>query len=144
MALQVEILEKSFDLVAPRGDELVDRVYTRLLEVGPHMREVFAHTDMAARRQSLLATLITLRESLRDLSAVVPDLRELGARHAGYGVLPGDYPITGQILLDAMAELGGDDWRPEYTAAWAEAWQVVQDTMLSGAEAAASAGDAAG
>jgi hemoglobin-like flavoprotein len=36
-----------------------------------------------------------------------------------------------------MAALGGDAWKPEYTAAWQEAYQVVQDVMLSGAAAAA-------
>ena len=140
MALQMETLERSFDLVAPRGDELVDRFYTQLFETAPHTRPLFAQTDMATQKQALLATLITVRESLRDLPSVVPDLQELGARHAGYGVRPEDYPIVGRVLLDTMAELGGANWRPEYTAAWAEAYQVVQDTMLSGAGAAASAG----
>jgi hypothetical protein len=36
-----------------------------------------------------------------------------------------------------MAEVGGDAWKPEYTAAWQEAYAVVQDVMVSGAAAAA-------
>jgi hypothetical protein len=37
-----------------------------------------------------------------------------------------------------MAALGGDAWKPAYTAAWQEAYAVVQDVMLSGAAAAAA------
>jgi hemoglobin-like flavoprotein len=34
-----------------------------------------------------------------------------------------------------MAEIAGDAWKPEYTAAWQEAYGVVQNVMLSGAGA---------
>jgi hemoglobin-like flavoprotein len=32
-----------------------------------------------------------------------------------------------------MAEIAGEAWRPEYEAAWAEAYGVVAATMLDGA-----------
>ena len=35
----------------------------------------------------------------------------------------------------SMAEIAGDAWKPEYTAAWQEAYGVVQTVMLSGAGA---------
>ena len=35
MALDLDALETSFDLVAPRGDELVDTFYTRLFAAAP-------------------------------------------------------------------------------------------------------------
>ena len=34
-----------------------------------------------------------LRKSLRDLDAIVPTLRELGARHVAYGARPEHYPV---------------------------------------------------
>jgi hypothetical protein len=35
MSLNLEALETSFDLVAPRGDELMDEFYARLFEAAP-------------------------------------------------------------------------------------------------------------
>jgi len=35
MAIDVEALEESFDLVAPRGDELMKTFYDRLFETAP-------------------------------------------------------------------------------------------------------------
>jgi hemoglobin-like flavoprotein len=132
-ALQVELLEESFDLIAPRGEELVATFYSHLFTADPALRSLFAGTDMARQRSMLLAALVLVRKSLRDLGALVPALVSMGARHHGYGVRPEHYATVGAALLATMAEIGGADWREEYTAAWAAAYAVVRDTMLSGA-----------
>jgi hemoglobin-like flavoprotein len=137
MALEVETLEESFDLVAPQGDELVKRFYERLFEAAPAVQPLFEKVDMDRQRQALLNMLLVLRESLHDLEDVVPDLQELGARHVDYGAQAEHYPVVGSVLLATMAEIGGDAWKPEYTAAWQEAYGVIQEVMLSGAAAAA-------
>jgi hemoglobin-like flavoprotein len=137
MAVDVETLEESFDLVAPQGDELMRKFYDRLFEVAPSVQPLFADVDMERQRQALLNMLVVLRESLRDLDDIVPDLEDLGARHVEYGAQPAHYPVVGQVLIGAMAEIAGDAWKPEYTAAWQEAYGVVQGVMLSGAAAKA-------
>jgi hemoglobin-like flavoprotein len=132
MSLQVELLEESFDLIAPRAEELVATFYERLFILDPALRPLFANTDMAKQRSMLLATLVLLRRSLRNLAGLVPALVSMGARHQGYGVQAEHYATVGQALLESMAGIGGDQWRGEYTAAWAAAYGVVRDTMLSG------------
>lgn len=132
MALDVETLEESFDLVAPQGDQLIRTFYDNLFEAAPSVEPLFADVDMEGQRAALLNMLLVLRESLRDLDDIVPDLQDLGARHVGYGAKPEHYPIVGQVLIGAMAEVAGDAWKPEYTSAWEEAYQVVQDVVLSG------------
>jgi methyl-accepting chemotaxis protein len=137
MGIDVELLEESFDLVAPQGDELVRTFYDNLFETAPAVKPLFEHVDMERQRQALLNMLIVLRESLRDLDDIVPDLEDLGARHVGYGARPEHYPVVGEVLIGSMAQVAGDAWKPEYTAAWQEAYPVVQDVMLSGAAARA-------
>jgi hemoglobin-like flavoprotein len=135
MSLEIETLETSFDLIAPRGDELVDVFYTRLFEAAPAVKPLFAHTDLARQKQMLLATLGLLRRSLRNLDGIVPALRALGARHVAYGAAPEHYPVVGQVLIGAMAEVAGAKWRPEYEHAWSAAFAVVAGAMIEGAEA---------
>jgi methyl-accepting chemotaxis protein len=139
MTLDVSLLETSFDLLAPRGGELVDRFYARLFETAPSTRQIFEKVDMETQKQSLLATLITVREALRDVGTVVPDLEDLGERHVGYGALPEHYPVVASVLIDTMVELGGAEWRADYSAAWAEALQTIADVMLRGAARTAQA-----
>lgn len=133
MSLDIDTLEGSFDLLAPRGEELVAVFYRRLFEAAPQVRPLFAHTDMKRQQAMLLAALVLLRNSLRDLDAVVPKLRAMGARHVAYGATAEMYPLVGSVLLASMAELAGAAWTPQVESAWAAAYGVVADVMLQGA-----------
>jgi methyl-accepting chemotaxis protein len=137
MPLDLDALETSFDLVAPRGDELMDAFYSRLFATAPAVQPLFAGTDLDEQKKMLLATLVLLRKSLRDLGEIVPKLRELGRRHVAYGARPEHYPIVGEVLIASMAAVAGDRWRPEHERAWSAAVAVVAGAMLEGAAAAA-------
>jgi methyl-accepting chemotaxis protein len=135
MSLDVDALETSFDLVAPRGEELVERFYARLFATAPAVVPLFAGTDLRRQRAMLLAALVLLRKSLRDLGAILPKLRELGARHVAYGAEPAHYPVVGEVLIASMAEVAGEGWRNSYSRAWEAAYAVVAGAMLEGAGA---------
>src|SRR5215216_3858010 len=137
MSMDLEALETSFDTVAPQGEELVEVFYRRLFEAAPGVMPLFAHVDMKRQRAMLLAALVLLRKSLRDVDAIVPKLRALGARHVAYGATPEAYPIVGEVLIATMAQVAGSAWRDEYSKAWVEAYAVVQGAMLEGAAQAA-------
>ena len=138
MTLDLNALETSFDLVAPRGDELMDVFYARLFSAAPAVRPLFATTDFQRQKAMLLGTLVLLRKSLRDLDAIVPKLRELGARHVAYGARPEHYPVVGNVLIVSMAEIAGSAWVPAYEEAWREAFGIVAGAMLEGAAQASS------
>jgi methyl-accepting chemotaxis protein len=133
MHLDLETLETTFDLVAPRGDELMDIFYARLFAAAPSVKPLFDGTDLRRQKAMLLSALVLVRKSLRDMDAMVPTLRELGARHVGYGAKPEHYLVVGEVLIASLAEVAGRAWRPEHQLAWAAAFAVIADVMLSGA-----------
>ena len=135
MSLDLDALETSFDLVAPNGDALMDSFYARLFATAPAVKPLFAGTDLRRQKAMLLAALVLLRKSLRDLEAIIPTLRELGARHVAYGAQPAHYPVVGEVLIASMADVAGDAWRLEYAHAWATAVGIVAGAMLEGASA---------
>ena len=137
MNLDLEALETSFDVVAPRGDELMDEFYRGLFEAAPAVMPLFADTNLQRQKTMLLGTLVLLRKSLSDLNAIVPKLRELGARHVAYGAQPEHYPVVGEVLIAAMATIAGAAWRSEHERAWREAFGIVAGAMLDGANTAA-------
>jgi hemoglobin-like flavoprotein len=136
MNLDLEALETSFDLIAPRGDDLMDAFYTRLFTAAPAVKPLFVATDLQRQKTMLLGTLVLLRKSLRDLDAIVPKLRDLGARHVAYGAQPDHYPVVGEVLIASMAEIAGPAWTAEYERAWTAAFGIVAGAMIQGAEAA--------
>jgi hemoglobin-like flavoprotein len=136
MALDIDSLEESFDLIAPRGDEVAEDFYNRIFTVAPGLRGLFPD-DLTHQRKVVLATLVLVRKSLRKLEGLIPTLRNLGARHVGYGARPEHYPVVGEALIGALAGVAGDAWKPEYGDAWVEAYGVIVDQMLIGAAEAA-------
>ena len=136
MSIDLEALETSFDLVAPRGDELMDVFYARLFAAAPAVEPLFAGTNLQKQKGMLLATLVLLRKSLRNLEAIVPKLHELGARHVAYGARPEHYPVVGEVLIASMAEIAGLAWTDEYEQAWSTAFGIVAGAMIEGAMSA--------
>jgi len=134
VTLDLEALETSFDLIATRGDELMDVFYARLFAAAPAVKPLFAATDLQRQKTMLLGALVLLRKSLRDLDSIVPKLRDLGARHVAYGAERDHYPVVGEVLIASMAEIAGVAWTAEYERAWGEAFGIVAGAMLEGAE----------
>ncbi len=134
MTLDLEALETSFDLIATRGDELMDVFYARLFTAAPAVKPLFAATDLQRQKTMLLGALVLLRKSLRDLDSIVPKLRDLGARHVAYGAERDHYPVVGEVLIASMAEIAGVAWTAEYERAWGEAFGIVAGAMLEGAD----------
>jgi methyl-accepting chemotaxis protein len=133
MSLDLDALETSFDLIAPRGDELMDVFYARLFDAAPAVRPLFAGTDLRRQKAMLLSALVLVRKSLRDLDAILPTLHTLGARHVRYGARPEHYAVVATVLIASMAEIAGAAWRRRYEHAWATALDVVAGAMLDGA-----------
>jgi hemoglobin-like flavoprotein len=136
MSLDLEALETSFDIVAPRGDDLMDVFYARLFDAAPAVRPLFASTDLRRQKAMLLGALVLVRKSLRDLDAIVPALHKLGARHVRYGARAEHYPVVAAVLIASMAEIAGPAWSPHHERAWDAALGVVAGAMLEGAAAA--------
>jgi hemoglobin-like flavoprotein len=132
--MDMEALETSFDLVAPHGDQLMEIFYARLFAAAPPVRALFGD-DMRPQQAKLLAALVLVRKSLRDLDRILPTLRALGAKHVRYGAEPGHYGVVAAALIAAMAEVAGDAWDPRYETAWSEALGFIAAVMIDGAEA---------
>src|SRR5215831_9511395 len=133
MSLQIELLESSFQAIAPCGEAFVAAFYERLFTSFPQTRAFFVSTDMKEQRKKLLGALALVIQNLRKPEVLTSALKGLGQRHVAYGVRPEHYPIVGTILLETFADVLGDDWTPAYYDAWAQAYEAVCSIMLEGA-----------
>jgi hemoglobin-like flavoprotein len=134
--MDLDALETSFDLIAPRGDELMDEFYARLFAAAPAVKPLFAGVDLKRQKGMLLSALVLVRKSLRDLDSLLPTLRALGARHVAYGAKPEHYPVVATTLIGSMSRIAGDVWTPEIEKAWSDALGVIASVMIAGAEEA--------
>lgn len=130
--LNTALLQSSFEMLAPMGAELVERFYDELFRRHPAVIPLFANTDAHEQRRKLLSALTLTVNSLSRPEALAPLLRELGARHHGYGALPQHYDAVISTLLHVMQGMAGSDWTDELEEAWRTALDLVKETMISG------------
>lgn len=130
-------IKDSFNALAPRGEELVDRFYERLFSDHPGVRPMFPD-DMSQQKRHLLTSLGLIIKNLDNFGALEQPLKKLGARHAGYGAAPEHYPAVGGTLLSVMAEMAGPQWTAELAEDWGEAINAIAGVMLAGAAEASA------
>ncbi len=136
----IERLESSFNLLAPRGPELVDRFYAHLFSENPGLRPMFP-SDMSDQKKKLLASLVLVIENIRNTEKLGQPLHDLGARHVGFGTAPEHYPVVRDTLVSVMADMAGEAWNDQLTQDWNGALDFVSSVMLEGAKNTAPAGN---
>jgi len=104
------------------------RFYTLFTDY-PEVQPLFANMEAG---QQLFQSLVFTVNNLRKPDALSDALRGLGTRHVQYGVLPQHYPMVG--LLKAFEVSLGTAWTPDVQQAWTEAYEVVAQLMLEGAD----------
>lgn len=138
-ALQVELLEQSFEKVKPRANDFVSSFYGNLFTDYPAAKPLFAHTNMSEQGNKLLMSLVFVIENLRQPGDLTKALKGLGARHVRYGALPEHYPLVGNSLLKTFEQYLAADWTPDVKQAWVDAYGLITEVMLEGADYAPEA-----
>jgi hemoglobin-like flavoprotein len=131
---QIALIEASFQKVAPIAEPAAALFYARLFELDPALRPLFAQSDLAAQGRKLMAAIGFVVGNLRKPEQMLPAVRALGARHAGYGVESRHYATVGAALLDTLEKGLGADFTAETRDAWAAAYGVLAGTMIAAAE----------
>lgn len=132
--LKVELLEESFGKVKPSANEFAASFYENLFTDYPDAKPLFAKTDISEQSKKLLASLVFVVENLKKPGALTEALKGLGARHVQYGALPEHYPLVGNTLLKTFGQFLKEDWTSETKDAWVEAYGVITEVMLEGAD----------
>jgi hemoglobin-like flavoprotein len=129
MALDVELLRSSFELITTRQPDVARLFYDELFERYPQVRPLFSRNAPEAQQRMLAEALSAVLDHLEDADWLQSTLASLGAKHAEYGVTPEMYDWVGECLLATFARVGGADWAPAHEAAWTAAYTAVTGLM---------------
>jgi len=92
--------------------------------------------DVKTHGAKVVGTVAVAISMLTTLDKLVPVLKDLGAKHAKYGVTAAHYPVVGGAFLKTLSVGLGDAYTPEVAAAYTAMWGIVEATMLSGVKEA--------
>lgn len=135
MALDVDALRTSFEIIVERSPELTHRFYEVLFERYPQVRRLFGRNSGAQQEKMLTQALAAVIEHLEDGPWLAQTLGALGAKHDDYGVTREMYGWVGESLLVALGEALGPDWTPRNEKAWTGAYGAIAGLMQAGSAA---------
>jgi hemoglobin-like flavoprotein len=131
------LVRKSFDKLVPIAGVAADLFYERLFYMAPSLRALFP-ADMRDQKRKLMVMIAAIVQGLADLDTLVPQLLELGARHATYGVKDHHYKIVGEALIWTLERGLGNAFTPDVETAWVRVYRLVAATMQAGADEAST------
>lgn len=135
-AAQRRLLLEAFEELVPLPQRFGELFYRRLFELDPSLRSMFG--DDLGRQASMLVNALTVAVmSFLDERRGARAVRELGARHAAYGVLDRHYETFGQALLWSFEQRFADRFTPPLRSAWNQAWREISQIMQEAASDAA-------
>ena len=127
---QIDLVQSSFKKVVPIAGTAADLFYDRLFEIAPEARALFPQ-DLKEQKVKLMSMLGTAVSNLHQLDTILPAVKELGARHKGYGVTAAHYAPVGAALLWTLEKGLGSDFTPEVKAAWTETYNSLSRVMTA-------------
>lgn len=129
----IQLVRDSFDLVEPIAPQAAALFYANLFAIDPTVRPLF-RGDMVVQGERLMAMIGLAVAKLTEPEVLMPALRGLGQRHAGYGVRDSHYDSVGIALLKTLRQGIGVAFTEDVEAAWVEVYGVIAGTMKEAAK----------
>ncbi len=128
---QINRLGSSFQLIEPRLDDVVSVFYTKLFDAAPALRSMFPD-DLGGQKKHMNSALKLVANNVANIEKLAGPLREMGARHVGYGAQEAQFPVVRDIMVDSLAEVAGYVWTPQLSSDWGAALDAVAGYMIEG------------
>lgn len=129
---RVDIVQRTWRSVLPVGGTFTELLYGKLLALDGRLAAHFKG-DMKEQGRNLTAMISVAVGSLHRPEKIVYAVRQLGRRHAMYGIRAEHFETMEVALLFALEHALIDVFGAEVKEAWREAYAFLSRTMLEGA-----------
>jgi len=134
---QIDLVQRTWRAVLPVGDTAAELFYGKLFSLDPGIRRLFKN-DMVEQGRNLTAMISVAVGMLSKPERILLAMRQLGERHAGYGVEQRHYELVGTALIWTLEKCLGEAFTPEVKAAWWATYAFLAGTMQEAACASSS------
>jgi class 3 adenylate cyclase/hemoglobin-like flavoprotein/predicted Ser/Thr protein kinase len=128
------LVQSSWESIVGRREEAARVFYSRLFEIAPAVRPMFAHVDIRTQGAMLMNMITAAVRGLDRLDELKPTLQDLGRRHASYGVQVAHYAPVEECLLHTVEVMMGSDYNLDVKLAWTQIYNFIAATMIEATE----------
>lgn len=128
----IDIVKSTAPILKQHGQKITTRMYEIMFRNYPEVKAQFdlsaqANGTQPAKLANAVYTYATHIDNLDGLKAMVD---KIAHRHVQTHVLPEQYPIVGECLLKAIADVLDDGATEEVITAWTQAYQVLAEVFI--------------
>jgi hemoglobin-like flavoprotein len=134
---QIELVQRTWRAVLPVGDTAAELFYGKLFSLDPGISRLFKN-DMVDQGRNLTAMISVAVGALSRPERIRLAVRQLGERHAAYGVERRHFELVGTALIWMLDKCLGEAFTPEVKAAWLATYAFLADAMQEAACASSS------
>lgn len=133
----VEIIKATIPAVQPRADEITACFYPLMFSQYPEVIPFFnqAHQAKGAQPKALANAVVAYAANIDSLGNLSEAVTRIVQKHCALGILPEQYAIVGNCLLQAIKQVLGDAATDEVIEAWGKAYQQLADILIKAEEA---------
>jgi hemoglobin-like flavoprotein len=136
---QITRVQASFLKISPIRATVGALFYQRLFELDSSLRSMF-RGDIRSQADKLMAMIELVVQNLADFEELLlPEVRDLGRDHAGYGVQETHYDTVRAALLWTLRAALEEQFVTEDQDAWSAAFTLLADAMKAAARDGESA-----
>ena len=128
-AQQIQLVRASFAAVQLTVSQPGALFYDNLFAADPALRNLF-HGNIGQQGERLMTMIGSALDLLDRPAMLLPVLRQLGARHAGYGVKDSHYATVGGALIQTLEQGLGVAFTSDVRQAWVDLYAVISSTMI--------------
>lgn len=125
-------LRTFFERLQAHDLRLAEMFYSRLFAAAPELKPLF-RTPLPEQARKLMASLHTVVQNFENPAKNAAILRDLGQRHATYGVKPEHYSLVIDALVESMAALLRPHVDRRSLNEWRMALRLISDQMIAAA-----------
>jgi hemoglobin-like flavoprotein len=129
---QLQLVQASYASLGDTAPAMATDFYRRLFAADPSAEALFTVGPdvMSVKFAQELAAIV---DAISSFDTFASRVRELAARHVGYGVKNPHYRAVGEALIGALGAHLAPRWDAELEAAWRRAYNLVAEVMMAAA-----------
>ena len=143
---QREIIRATIPALRLHGERITELFYRDLFQAHPALLGIFNPVNQrpGGQARNLAASILAYAANIDRLDQLGGMVEHIAHKHGSMEVRPEHYPIVGQYLLGAIAQVLGDAATDAILDAWGAAYGMLADIMIGREAQLYAAGTAAG
>jgi nitric oxide dioxygenase len=131
----IEIVKTTAPILKEKGEEITRRMYELAFAERPEYKRGFEntwmqHLDGGGQAHKLAAAVYAYATHIDRLEELTAAVDHISHHHVATRILPEQYSLIGEKLLQAMKDVLQDAATDEVIAAWAEAYEALASIFI--------------